>query len=302
MHPDLLPFAEDGFGNRFCFVCRGGAADGDQPPVAYWMYETYRALPIASSFCGFLYWAALTAHVAARRGDPIITATHIEQEFLPVLAEIGLDADVLSALESPDPDAIEVHRALTRLHPSAPGSRLAIAVDLAAHGRMIEALEHCREASEHFPEFAGASSIQARILGTEGDQRGMVESLVTTLGRPLIYGGDPLMPHFRDVPEVDPSWVVEQLTASPILHEQSLIEPIWTLVFRDDPTAAKSWAQLALDCVHEERLEAAVIMATIALLFGFNTAIGDEIHALLAELYGALGWGGHAQAVERWLP
>ena len=49
MHPDLLPFARDGWGNRFCFVDAPDALAPEGFAIVYWMYETFSAVPIASS-------------------------------------------------------------------------------------------------------------------------------------------------------------------------------------------------------------------------------------------------------------
>ncbi|MCB9532446.1 MAG: SMI1/KNR4 family protein [Myxococcales bacterium] len=298
MHPDLMPFAEDGFGNQFCFY--RSARDGCRAnrSIVYWMYETYRAVPVASTFEGFLGWLQLMACVEARGGDPVVDRAHVDRELMPLMNELGCAIDPDDVLDEPDPTPMALHRAHLRVDANAAAPRVALASH-ASRGNELQALDLCAEATFSFPEFAGARAAAARILSRSGDTDALAEALFQTLQRPLVYGGDPFMHGFRGVPEVDASWTAERLAAHTNPPEHVLRSPLWTLVIQDDPLAARSWVQLALDFVQEEELEVAVTMATNALFLGFGGELGGQIHGLLVELYDALEWTWHRDVCAR---
>ncbi len=300
MHPDLLPFAEDGFGNQFCFHRQPREGAIQSRAIVYWMYETYRAVPLASSFDGFLSWIGLTAFVAARHGDPIVDRDHIESALAPALEAIGIHHDYSAALESNDPTPLEVHKGLLRLDPESPGSLLAVAEWNGGHGRPLEALDYCAEATFSFPDFAASRYAAARILHASGDGVAEFDALIQTLQRPMLYGGDSGMAGFRTLPQVDVRWVVDELAKHPSFAESETTSPLWTLILRDDPAVAQSWVDVALDYAGENELERSVTMATNALFLGFGTELGPLVHGLLAELYAALNWEWHEHVVLRW--
>lgn len=300
MHPDLMPFAEDGFGNQFCFYRSEQEQSRRSRAIVYWMYETYRAVPIASTFDGFLGWIGLTGFLAARHGDPIVDREHLDTELLPALHAIGVTHEYASVLESTDPTPAEIHRGFLQIDPAAPASLVAQGVWLADHDRALEALDQCAEASFAFPEFAAARFQAARILDVSGDGVAEFDALTQTLERPLLYGGDPGMVGFRGVPELDPNWVVSKLAKHPSFSDHETRSPLWTLVLRDDPMAPQSWVDVALDFAEDNELERSVAMAVNALFLGFGTELGPLIHGLLAELYAALGWDWHEEMATRW--
>lgn len=300
MHPDLMPFAEDGFGNQFCFFRSEQERSRSSRAIVYWMYETYRALPIASSFDGFLAWIGLTSYLAARRSDPIVDRHHFDRELLPALSGVGVEHDYAASLQSKDPTPAEIHKAFLTLDPAAPASLVAHGVWLTDHDRGLEALDHCAEASFGFPEFAAARFQAARMLAASGDGVAEFDALIQTLQRPMLYSGDERMTGFRGVPELDVTWVVSELTRHPMFAEHETTSPLWTLVLRDDPMAAQSWVDVALDFAEENELEKSVTMATNALFLGFGSELGPLIHGLLGELYAALEWSWHEEVVSRW--
>lgn len=301
MHPDLVPFAEDGFGNQFCFVHGSSEAMEGVQGVVYWMYETYRAVPIASSFDAFLKWVALTAGVSARRGDEVVDEQHVSGELLPMLTEIGLGVTAAELAVGPDVGQSSVHTAFLRMDRRAPGSLLSLARRQFDEGRGIEAIETCRLALAAFPDFAAARVLEARILLTDGDPQAC-RALQSALRLPLVYGGDTTMPFMAEVQESDPAWVAESLAKHPMMQRISDDDPIWILATRDDPMVATSWVEVALDYARAGDFEDAVAMACNAQWLGLGTSLEPEIHGLLHELYTALDRPWHAGAVARWGP
>lgn len=300
MHPDLMPFAEDGFGNQFCFYRRPREGAVRSLPIVYWMYETYRAVPIASSFDGFLAWIGLTGFVAARHGDPIVDRTHLTKVLWPALDAVGIHHDYGAALESHDPTGQEVQKGYLQLDPESPAALLSMAQWESARGRPLEALDYCAEAAFSFPDFAASRYTAARILNAAGDGVAEFDALMQTLERPMLFGGDAGMTGFRALPQVDVRWVVDELAKHPAFAESEATSPLWTLVLRDDPSVAQSWVDAALDYAEENELERSVTMATNALFLGFGSDLGPLIHGLLGELYSALGWDWHQDVVLRW--
>ena len=94
MHPDLVPFAADGAGNLFCFVLSAATPMRDSQAVVLWMYETYRCVPVASSFDLFVAWIGLTSFAAVRRGNiAILDAAAYDLRILPLLERFDLATD-----------------------------------------------------------------------------------------------------------------------------------------------------------------------------------------------------------------
>lgn len=300
MHPDLMPFAEDGFGNQFCFLVDPPSG---QPTgaVFYWMYETYRAIPVASTFDAFLRWIAITASVTAGRGHPLIDEAHVRDEILPACAAAGLSMEASDILHASDLTPAGVHAELLRVDRHAAGAALARAAHRARQDRHIEALTMCDTALDAFPDFSAAQGLKARLFLDDGDPRA-VPALLDTLRLPLSYNADPMMPFFRELPEVDPTWVTEALNTHPNVKDYVGLDPLWTLVLRDDPTAPVSWVHVALDYAESGDLKRAATAATNGLLLGINKEIETEIHGLLEELYRSLGWKWHTAVSARWAP
>ncbi len=300
MHPDLVPFATDGAGNQFCFFRNGKDSCRGVRAIVYWMYETYRAVPVASSFDGFLSWLGLTAFVGARKGDdPVLDSSHFDREVAPLLSEVGLEPDFGAVLDEPDPSSLGVHRAMLQLDDEAPASRLAVAMHLAGEDKLLQALDLCAEASFSFPEFAASRFASARLLASEQDSQSLHDALLQTLERPVAYCGDEAMPHFRDVPVVDLDWTAEVLAGHPLVDPDGMEDPIWEIVVHGDAENPAAWVRVAIEQANGGDLERAVTAASNALHFGFAEELGAEILLLLQELYTALGWKRHARVAGR---
>lgn len=300
MHPDLVPFAEDGFGNLFCFVHR---AAGSVPShaIVYWMYETYRAVPIASSFDAFLRWMTLTAAVAARNNDPVIDHEHVQQELLPLLTSIGLDIDNNALETGNDTGQPAVHKAFLQLDPHSPGSLICDARRLLHESRNFEALEAAHLALRAFPGFTAAQTFEASVLAADNDPQA-ARALFKSLRMPMVYGGDLTMSFFGAVPRVDPAVITDALRTHPELDRIADDDPLWILATQDDPVNPSAWVQVALDYANAGELDDAVTMATNALWLSLGESIEPQIHGLLRELYEVLGHPWHAAAMARWEP
>src|SRR5690625_3433364 len=101
MPPELLPFASDAVGNRFCLVMDDEGTDPEKLPVVYWMYETTLAVPIASCFDRFLDWIGLVSEIYVRRGtDEIYSRVDHEEIVLPTLDALGVKRDFFALTTS----------------------------------------------------------------------------------------------------------------------------------------------------------------------------------------------------------
>lgn len=296
MHPDLVPFAVDGLENRWCFY-RGGHDDSKhRGAIVYWMYQTYRAIPVADSFDDFVDFVGLSAAASAWRGDDaVIDMSHWQAVVRPLLARLGRPIDLIERYGRDQPDSIGVHRSMTQLHARASGSLLARALNIHEPEYAMSSLQLCDRALDAFPEFSAAEAARFEILDRIGTREDRAEALLRLFRLPLVYGGDAFIPGFPTLSPLDMTRMVEQLAVDPWANERLLDEPIFDMLLHDDPTSPQAWLTAAVETANENSLELAVTMTQNALLFGYFDEWGVAAMTLLAELYEALGWKGHLE-------
>jgi hypothetical protein len=294
MHPDLIPFAVDGMENRWCFY-RGGRPDSPHAgAVVYWMYQTYRAIPVADSFDDFVDFIGLSAAASAWRGDDaVIDMAHWHAVVRPMLVRLGRPVDSIERQSRDNHDTASIHRMMTQLHPRASGSLLARALNLTEPEHAMNALSLCERALEAFPEFAAAESVRVELLDRVGTREDRAEALLRLFRLPLVYGGDSHVPCFPTLSPLDITRLVEQLATDPWANEKLLDEPVFDMLLHDDPTSPQAWLTAAVETANANDLEMAVTMAQNALLFGYFDDWGVAAMTLLGELYEALGWDAH---------
>lgn len=289
MHPDLLPFARDGWGNRFCFVDTPDPLARESRAVVYWMYETFSAVPIASSFESFLRWVGLSTWAHAR--DPHYE-TVSEADFeaaATVLEAVGCFADYDQLLPMPAPTRHDVLQAGLELDPFSPALLVENARQTRGGQVRLTAVAEAQRAATQFRGFGGAHRRVAEVIaGEESPSR--FDALLEALRAPLTYFGDRDMPWFRGVPVADPSGVAEALLAHPKHSQIDLDQPIWDIAHRLDPGNPLSWAEVALAYADEGAFHEALPMACNAL----HCAVGDTellpgMEHLVDQIYEAIG-------------
>jgi hypothetical protein len=292
MHIDLLPIAVDGSGNRYCFV-RSEQPGMPREAVVCWMYETYRAVPIATTFDGFVDWLVLGAVAAARRGDdPLLDRTHLETRILPAAERLGRPGDLVDAITTAMPGPLTVSEAMLARHPDAPGPSVMVAARRLEEGEFELAASNARTAGRAFPEFAAAWTLAA--AGDPQASHARFRALWTALHQPLLYCGDPWMPNLDRIPEVKPDRLAESLATHPWAHEISAWDPVWDLVLAEDPLAATAWLGVGVALANENELQYATLATANALWLGDDPEERGAAVELLGEIYGALGWSWHA--------
>jgi len=298
MHSDLIPFANDGTGNLFCLV-NGRSKTAKHGAVVHWMYETYSATPIASSFDHFLDWIWLTANYTARHGiDDAIDMQNVETRLTPLLSELRYHPASLDLMIR-DRTLYGLHKAMVASDRRAAASLLTGAF-LGSHPlHDMRTLERMRMAAEAFPEYTAAHMAMVSAFRAQSHESEVMTTLLDAIHSPLVYGGDRLVPYIGDIPEVDATQIAEMLATHPELQEWSIIDPIWEVVLRDDPTDPVAWLAVAVEYANNGLLEDAVIKAQNAMFMGLNVSEAVDIVTLLCELYDALGWDWHLHAAEK---
>ncbi len=302
MHPDLLPFAHDGADNLYCLHRSARHAMRDVAPVMLWMYETYHAVPVASSFETFVAWLGLTAWTTVRRGsDPVIDAHHFDAAVRPLLERFDLSTEFSVLLPEPYPSNAEVHRAFLKLDPFAPASLVAAGMRQQQAGMGLRGIESVDRALSAFPEFSAAAVARSRIQASLRDLPGELAAVEQALRLPLAYSGDAMMPFLGEVPEVDAGALLETLNGHPLPTDSIFAEPAWELLLYDDPTSPQTWLQVAADWANAGALEESVTLACNALHLSGNgpPEAAMETLSLLLELYEALHWPWHHHIVEQ---
>lgn len=297
MHPDLLPFALDSTGNRFCLIVSGDQRDADEFAVAYWMYETYLAVPIASSFERFLDWIGLASELAVqRRTDPVIDNAHVQQVVRPLLAALGIERDYFALSTSPQTPVGSLHLGMMRLDPASPAARLVAARRAANQNRFRDALRHARAALDIFPDFVACAWFMINLPEAEQRVRDYDLLLREMASMSLIYRGDTLMPLFADVPQVDPRDAAEAV-ARRLRPGETDEDPALALAAFDDPLASTDWLRAAIDVANLGEYTRATRLATNAHHLSGSGIERRDALLLLEELYDALGWSHHRAVV-----
>lgn len=298
MHPTLIPFARDGWGNRFCFVRPGAAHGSEGSAIVYWMYETFTAVPIASTCEGFLRWLGLVTWAHERDPNYDTVESGDASVVHRLLAEVDLEVDYEALLPMPAPERRDVLAAALALDPSSPAARVTRALWRADQGDQLGAIADAETAAREFPDFAGAWAAKVRILANEPDSSERFDALLMALRRPMCFSGDRDMPWFRDVPPIEITTFAEALANHPRWESVERYDPIWDLVQRLDPTSPTSWCEVALAYADANAIAEAVPMACNALHCALDDAtMRAAVERLLVELYEALGWSWHARAV-----
>ena len=289
MAPELVPFAVDAVGNRFCLVCSRIAQDPETLPVVYWMYETSVAVPVATCFDRFLDWIGLAAEIVVRRGaDDALNTRHLREVVIPELKLLGVERDFFSLTTSPVSPVGSLHLGMLRVDPNAAGSRLVAAHRAQGDGRSKDAILHARASLKSFPEFLSAAwflvsfpNASSRVIG----YRKLVSSLPDLL---FCYRGDALMPEFVDVPAPTFREVFDCVAAiaDPAEAEE---DPVLSMIVYDDAESADNWLTASIELANFGKMDRANVAALNA--FHIATTALARNHALLVleELYEATG-------------
>lgn len=301
MPPELLPFALDAMGNSFCIVCSDRVHDPESFPVVYWMYETRRAVPVASCFDHFLDWIGLASEIYVRRGaGNAYTREYLERVVTPQLRALGVERDFYGLTTSPVSPVGSLHLGMMRIDPDAAGSRLVAAERARRDDRQKDAILHARAALKNFPKFLSAlwflvtfENAPTRVIG----YKGLVRSLVAT---PFSYCGDPMMPEFSELPAPSITEVADLVTkvTSP---EDAEEDPVIELLMWEDPFSPELWLRAGIDLANHQHLERANVAALNALYLSSDDAIRHDIWCFQHELFDALGWSWKRHVVARQL-
>lgn len=297
MHPDLIPFALDGLGNRFCFYrsprpsCRGIDA------VVFWTYETGHAIPVAASFDEFVDWLALVARWTALRGsDPVVDDEHVEMVVAPVLRALGRSPQLLGRLTDPNPSFRALLRTVLEQQPRNPACQLARAVQCLESGDTGSARLAVEAALETFPEFTLARVLLASTFEQEAAPMARLRALHAAILSPMAFAGEDGFAWLGPIPALDPAWLAEELATAPLPADEVMFEPVWDLIQAYDPSAASGWLTISVNYADADDIDTAVTMAANALLF----ALPEErppVLDYLAELYAARRWSWQASMV-----
>lgn len=290
MAPELIPFAMDAVGNRFCLVRNHIHTDPERLPVVYWMYETSVAVPIASHFDRFLDWIGLAAEIVVRRGaDDALDISHLRELVLPHLAHLGVERDFFALTTSPISPVGSLHLGMLRVDPEAAGSRLVAAQRAKGDERSRDSILHARSALKNFPEFFAAAWFL--LTFPEGPSRVIgYRDLVRLLpDLPLYYRGDPQMPEFIDIPS--PSFrEIFDLIASVADPRDAEEDAVLAMILYDDAESADVWLHTAIEMANTGLVDRAHTAALNAFHIATTMEARNHVLLFLEELYEAFGW------------
>jgi hypothetical protein len=297
MTAELLPFAADGRGNQFCFHIRG-----DVEPritgIVYWSYETYRAIPLTADFAGFMDWLLVVAHTMGRTLNlPPLDEEHFVQVVSP-LAKI-LRPQTLEALPGLLRGSISTHSQLAALNGRCASSQLVLGIARLETEQWEAGLERVHRAQLEFPEFFSSFQAESQLLGDRLTSQQQLEAWIRCLRAPLMFSGDPELPHYADIPESDPVWLFDRLSSSMDFLDEDLPVAVFRMVASDTPDLYETWLHAAVECANEGDVRLAVTFTQNASLLSLNS--GNEHHSflLLQELFESLEWTWHQEIVER---
>lgn len=294
MHPDLVPFATDGVGNRYCFYCSSRPELGHIETIVFWVLDTARAIPIAENFGAFLDWMGMVAHWTAMRGDDsIVDDAHLREIVDPILRALGRPSEPRQRVRSREATQRDLLASLLDVQPASPVGLIWKAMGQLEQSDTSGALLSCERALRVFPEHVMARLLEADAHLREGSTAARLGALTQAIRMPLVYGGDEQLPYVGKFPALDPAWLAEELATAPLPADDLMFEPIWDLILAYDPTTASGWLTVSVEYANLEQMEVAITMATNALLF----ALPEErtpVLSYLSELYSAAGADWHA--------
>lgn len=301
MAPELLPFAVDAVGNRFCLVMDDTQEDPEKLPVVYWMYETALAVPIASCFDRFLDWIGLVSEIYVRRAtDEIYSRADHENIVLPALESVGVQRDFFALTTSPFSPVGSLHLGMMRVDPDAAGSRLVAAHRAQVDNRQKDAILHARAALKSFPGFVSAlwflvtfDNAHIRVIG--------YKDLVRKLARmPLIYRGDAMMSEFIDIPSPKVRDIAQKVSEV-VTPLEAAEDPVVELLLWDDVYEPTSWLRAALELANNEQYLCAHTAAINAVYLATDRDTLHDIWLFQHELYEVMEWAWHASMVQKQL-
>lgn len=301
MPPELLPFASDAVGNRFCLVMDADEDDPGKLPVVYWMYETTLAVPIASCFERFLDWIGLVSEIYVRRAtDEIYSRIDHETIVLPTLEALGVKRDFFALTTSAYSPVGSLHLGMMRVDPDAAGSRLVAAHRAQVDNRQKDAILHARAALKSFPGFVSAlwflvnfDNAHIRVIG--------YKDLVRKLARmPLIYRGDAMMGEFVDIPSPSLNLIAKKV-GEVVTPLEAAEDPVVELLLWDDVYEPTSWLRAALELANNEQYECAHTASTNAVYTAMDRDTLYDIWLFQHELYEEMQWEWHANMVQKQL-
>lgn len=301
MPPELLPFASDAVGNRFCLYREHSQQNPEKMPVVYWMYETTLAVPVATSFDRFLDWVGLVAEIHVRRGaDDGQTREHYDRVVEPALKQLGVERDFFALTTSTLSPVGSLHQGMLRVDPQAQGSRLVAAKRAQMDNRQRDAIVHARTALGSFPHFLSAlwflvtfDNAPVRVIGWKV----LVKRL---LNMPFVYRGDPAMAEFVELPS--PSLTDVTALVSGVLTASEVAEdPVAELMLYDVVYEPENWLSVAVELANMRQYERAHVAAMNATYLACDVDVTEDIWRFQCDLYHELEWTWYESIIRRQL-
>ena len=160
--PGLVPFAEEGDGDLFCFYLPW-ADEYKQPPLGIWMNDTNHFLPIASHMQSFLAWWLIKETFDAATGDDFD-----EMRKMLDIFQNSCGLDELDLFTPPLNSDLDWHENILRIDSHALFSQVFSAIRQFAVKGYTTTLELLKTAESHLPRFGAPSLWQARFAAMNG--------------------------------------------------------------------------------------------------------------------------------------
>ncbi len=198
MMPGLVPFAEEGDGDMYCFYLPWKDRDGSIP-IGIWLHETGHFLPISSHMQGFLLW-----WMGKELLDAVSSDDWDEMSKVVELFRSGSNLDEYDLMSSPPASPESWHEEIIRIDGNASFSLTYLAVSqFATHG-FQQSQRMLADAEKVMPRFGAASLWQARMHAMRGRVNEAHKAYWRHLRTPMFANGYHYWWHAGDmkIPEV----------------------------------------------------------------------------------------------------
>lgn len=283
MMPGLVPFAEEGDGDTYCFYLPWKDALG-QVPIGVWMHETNHFLPISHSMKSFLVW-----WVTKETLDGVGGEDWDEMRKILELLRGSCGMEDYTFLATAPHCAAAWHENVLQTDPAAPFSLSYLgASQFALHG-IETSLQMLAEAEAALPGFGAPSLWQARLMAMAGKPTEAHRAYWRHLRTPMFCNGYHYWWHAGDlqIPETSEMEAIQFFRQAEIPPPREIMAKPKVLFLQDhDPHDYRDRLKLSLHLEQKKDYAGALVELENAFFIqGWDDAVAQELLERLLCIY-----------------
>jgi hypothetical protein len=283
MMPGLVPFAEEGDGDCYCFYLPWKDQNG-HVPIGMWLHETNHFLPISNNMMTFLVWWITKETLDGMGGED-----WDEMRKILELLRGSCGMDDYNFLVAPPNSAIAWHENLLQTDPQAPFSLTYLAASQYALHGVETSLEMLQMAEESMPGFGASTLWQARLLAMTGQLSAAHEAYWRHLRTPMFSNGYHYWWHSGDlqVPETSEMEAIQFFHQAEVKPPREIMRRAKVQFLQDhDPHDYRDRLKLSMLLEQQRDYKGALVELENAFFIqGWDDAVAQEILERLLCIY-----------------